>query len=200
VLGWINAFASYSTGMLGKTSIYSSVCMNKTIQTIALTLVLLSPFSTIGSIFPAAAHHTESHVNTVSIETNLGRRKKKTRVPATKPNRTSPVKKKTATPDATTDPATVAPQPATSIPPQRIPVKPANPTKTPPVSNSRIKPIDPRLGNPTAKPGSNTKLPSTDSGVPSIPLPTPGDVPNPAGDAPSIPRTTIPNLPAGTSK
>jgi septal ring-binding cell division protein DamX len=182
--------------------------MNKTIQTIALTLVIFSPFSTIGSlakpslwlIAPVSAHHTESHVNTVSIETSLGRRKKKTRVRTTTPKQTGAVKKKTVTPEATTDPATVAPQPATSIPPQKVPVKPANPVKTAPVSNSRIKPIDPRLGNPTAKPGSNTKLPSTDSGVPSIPLPTPGDVPNPAGEAPSIPRTTIPNLPAGTSK
>jgi hypothetical protein len=174
--------------------------MNKIIQTIALTLVILSPLSAIGSIFPAAAHHTESHVNTVSIETNLSRRKKKTRLPATKPNRTGTVKKKTITPNATTDPATGVPQPETSFPAKRIPVKPATPTKTAPASNSRIKPIDPRVGNPTAKPGSNTKLPSTNSGVPSIPLPTPGDIPNPAGDAPSIPRTTIPNLPAGTSK
>jgi hypothetical protein len=186
--------------MLGKMSKNSSVCMNKIIQTIALTLVILSPLTTIGSSEPAAAHHTESHVNTVSIEANLGRRKKKTRVRVTKPNRTGTVKKKTVTPDATTVPATGIPQPETNIPPQRLPAKPANPTKTPPVSNSRIKPIDPRVGNPTAKPGSNTKLPSTDSGIPSIPLPTPGDVPNPAGDAPSIPRTTIPNLPAGTSK
>ncbi len=200
MLGWINAFASYSTGMLGKTSKNSSVCMNKTIQTIALTLVLLSPLSTIGSISPVSAHHTESHVSTVSIETNLSRRKKKTRVPAVKPNRTGTVKKKTVTPAATTDPATGVSHPETSVPPQRIPVKPATPAKTAPVSNSRIKPIDPRLGNPTAKPGSNTKLPSTNSGVPSIPLPTPGDIPNPAGEAPSIPRTTIPNLPAGTSK
>jgi hypothetical protein len=196
----MNATASDLTGMLGKTSKNSFLCMNKTIQTIALTLVILSPLSAIGSIFPAAAHHTESHVNTVSIETNLGRRKKKTRVPATKPNPTGAVKKKTVTPAATTDPATGIPQPETSLPPKRIPVKPAAPAKTQPVSNSRIKPIDPRLGNPTAKPGSNTKLPSSNSGVPSIPLPTPGDIPNPAGDAPSIPRTTIPNLPAGTSK
>jgi hypothetical protein len=200
VLGWINATASDSTGVLGNTSKNSSVCMNKIIQTIALTLVILSPLSAIGSIPPAAAHHTESHVNTVSIETNLSRRKKKTRVPATKPRRTGTVKKKTVTPAATKDPATGIPQPETNVPPQRIPVKPANPNKTAPVSNSRIKPIDPRVGNPTAKPGSNTKLPSTNSGVPSIPLPTPGEIPNPAGEAPSIPRTTIPNLPAGTSK
>jgi hypothetical protein len=186
--------------MLGKTSKNSSVCMNKTIQTIALTLVILSPLSTIGSSIPAVAHHTESHVSTVSIETNLNRRKKKTRVPATKPKPTGAVKKKTVTPNATKDPATGISQPENNLPPKRIPVKPATPTKTAPVSNSRIKPIDPRVGNPTAKPGSNTKLPSTDSGVPSIPLPTPGDIPNPAGEAPSIPRTTIPNLPAGTSK
>jgi hypothetical protein len=177
--------------------------MNKIIQTIALTLAIVSPLSAIGSIAPAAAHHTDSHVSTVSIEANLSRRKKKTRVPATKPKSTGVVKKKTVTPNATTNPATGIPQPETNLPPKKIPVKPANPTnpaKTAPVSNSRIKPIDPRVGNPTAKPGSNTKLPSTDTGVPSIPLPTPGDVPNPAGDAPSIPRTTIPNLPAGTSK
>jgi hypothetical protein len=186
--------------MLGKTSKNSSVCMNKIIQTIALTLIILSPLSTIGSIAPAAAHHTESHVTTVSIETNLSRRKKKARVRATKPNSTGAVKKKTVTPGKTTDPATEIPQTETNIPPKRVPVKPANPTKTAPVSNSRIKPIDPRVGNPTAKPGTNTKLPSTDSGIPSIPLPNPGDVPNPAGDAPSIPKTTIPNLPAGTSK
>jgi hypothetical protein len=200
VLGWINATASSSTGMLGNTSRNSFLCMNKTIQTIALTLVLLSPLSAIGSLSPAAAHHTESHVNTVSIETNLGRRKKKTRVRVTTPKRTGTVKKKTVTPAATTDPATGVPEPETSLPPKRIPVKPATSTKTAPVSNSRIKPIDPRLGNPTAKPGTNTKLPSTNSGVPSIPLPTPGEIPNPAGEAPSIPRTTIPNLPAGTSK
>jgi hypothetical protein len=194
--------------MLGNTSKNSSLCMNKIIQTIALTLVILSPLSAIGSlakpslwlIAPAAAHHTESHVNTVSIETNLSRRKKKTRVRVTTPKRTGSVKKKTVTPAATTDPATGIPQPETSLPPQRIPVKPATPTKNPPVSNSRIKPIDPRLGNPTAKPGSNTKLPSSNSGVPSIPLPTPGEIPNPAGEAPSIPRTNIPNLPAGTRK
>jgi hypothetical protein len=174
--------------------------MNKTIQTIALTLVVLSPLSSIGSIAPAAAHHTSSHLSTVSVETNIGRRKKKTTAPSTKPKTTGAVKKKPATTNTTTAPETGIPQTGTVTPPTRVPVNPANSTTKAPVSNSRIKPIDPRIGNPTAKPGTKTQLPNTDSGIPSIPLATPGDIPNPAGDAPSIPRPNIPNLPAGTSK
>ncbi len=82
----------------------SSVCMHKTIQTIALTLIVFSPLSATGSIAPAAAHHTESHLSTVSIETNLSLQKKKTRVPATKPTSTGVVKKKTPTPSPMTEP------------------------------------------------------------------------------------------------
>jgi hypothetical protein len=43
--------------------------MNKLVSTIVLTAVVLSPLSLISSITAAAAHHTRSHVSTVS--TNL---------------------------------------------------------------------------------------------------------------------------------
>lgn len=40
--------------------------MNKLVSTIVLTAVVLSPLSLISSITSAAAHHTRSHVSTVS--------------------------------------------------------------------------------------------------------------------------------------
>jgi hypothetical protein len=172
--------------------------MNKLIQTIALTLVVFSPVSLITLITSAAAHHTPSHVSNLAIQTNVARKKKKVRTPRVTGKKISPtgaMKKKPAATGAT------APQPETGIPangstsPVKLPTKPINSLPT-----SKVKPIDPTMGNPTAKPGSTTKLPDASPTTPSIPLATPGSVPNPAGINPSLPRPNLPNLPTGTTK
>lgn len=175
--------------------------MNKLIQTIALTLVVFSPVSLITLITSAAAHHTPSHVSNLAVQTNINRKKKKVRTPRVTGKKIVPsgaMKKKPAATDAT------APQPNGmpangSAPPAKLPTKlPNKPTNSSPTS--KVKPIDPTMGNPTAKPGSTTKLPDVSPGTPSIPLATPGSVPNPAGINPSLPRPNLPNLPTGTTK
>jgi hypothetical protein len=51
--------------------------MNKLIQSIIVSAVVLAPLSSLGLAASAIAHHTPSHVSTVSIETIRTRRKVK---------------------------------------------------------------------------------------------------------------------------
>ncbi len=173
--------------------------MNKLIQTIALAMVVSAPLNLIALLTSAVAHHTPSHVSNISAQTNVTAKKKKIKSPRTTPvkkKKTAPVQKRTTvTPKKKpVDSNTAAPSNGV-LPNSNSPqIKPSTPPST-----SKIKPIDPRLGNPT-KPGTTTKLPEASPDVPSIPLPTPGSVPNPAGNVPSLPRPNLPNLPSGTTK
>jgi hypothetical protein len=171
--------------------------MHKLIQSIALTMAVFSPLNLITLVTPAAAHHTPSHVNNISAQINVRSKKKKVKSPRTtiKKKRTTDTMKMKKKPAASGTAAPPAEMPINNSSPQFKPsIKPQTTTPT-----SKIRPIDPRLGNPT-KPGTTTKLPDPSPSIPSIPLPTPGSVPNPAGNAPSLPRPNLPNLPTGTTK
>jgi hypothetical protein len=169
--------------------------MNKLIQTIFLSAVICSPLSLLSLVESAAAHHTSSHVSTVA--TSIARRKtkrvrtgakKRVRSGASKRTNTSNQQKKPVEPAADTQPdmgGVTTPEP--------IPSNPMGKPATP--SNSKIKPIDPSIGNPTSNPGADIKLPNPGAGTPSVPVLTPGGIPNPAGDTPSIPRPNLPSIP-----
>ncbi len=170
--------------------------MNKLIQTIFLSAVICSPLSLLSLVESAAAHHTSSHVSTVSV--SIARRKtkrvrtgakKRVRSGATKRTNTSSQQKKPAEPAADTQPdmgGVTTPEPIQSRPTGK-------PAPTGP--DSKIKPIDPSLGNPTSTPGADIKLPNPGAGTPSVPVLTPGGIPNPAGNTPSIPKPNLPSLP-----
>gem|GEM_PF-5562527 len=81
--------------------------MRKLIQTITLGAVVLSPLSLITLATTASAHHTGSHVSTVSIATT--QTKPKTKTKTTKKPTTGSMKK-TVAPAATTTPATSLPK------------------------------------------------------------------------------------------
>ena len=181
--------------------------MNKLIQTICLTMVVFSPLTLISLVTSASAHHTASHLSTVAMETSMGKKRKRVKRlrNSNTPKATRRMKPKAAAPATKVEPETGM-SPSDSTPPATTaPVKP--PATTAPVEptpapaklspSSKINKIDPILVNPSLKKGGVTQLPPANGGVPIIPLDSPGSVPNPAGNTPSIPRPNIPNVPGG---
>jgi hypothetical protein len=168
--------------------------MNKLIQSIIISAVVLAPLSSLGLTATATSHHTSSHVSTVSLETTRTRRKvkkvkkiRRTNLKAKKPV-IKASKKKTVTQDS--EPGTMIPVTGGATPTPTTPATPA----------PQFKPIDPMMGNPVNKPGFDVTLPNPADGTPTIPVSPPGSIPNPFGDT-SIPNPNLPTtLPAGSNK
>jgi hypothetical protein len=142
--------------------------MNKLIQNIAVSAIVFSPLSLIGSIKAASAHHTSSHASTISMTGT-----KKTTNPTKKGKK--PITGQKTTPGDTTTPP------------------PAIPTgETPPDSTKKGGAVDP-----ISKPGTDRKIPTTGTNQPNVPVSIPGDVPStPVPSLPTtVPGTPAPNLP-----
>ncbi len=189
--------------------------MNKLIQSIIISAVVIAPLSSLALIADATVHHTPSHVSTVSVETTRTRRKTKkvkkirnqanikAKKQATKRYKKNPVssEKKPSNPDSMTPTPGKSSQPET---PQTIPIPPAVPTPSTSPESSAPTPlnltIDPMVGNPLMKPSSDVVLPNPADGTPTIPVFSPGSIPNPMGDT-SIPNPRFPTvLPTGLVK
>jgi hypothetical protein len=193
--------------------------MNKLIQSIIISVVVIAPLSSLGLIADATMHHTESHVSTVSKETTPTRRKtkkvKKVRKQANikaKKQITKRYKKKAVSSDKKSSaPETMAPAPGESRKPeirqtpQTIPVPQSLPTpSTSPESSAPTTPLnstlDPKSGNPMVNSNRQMTLPNPAAGTPNIPVFSPGSIANPSGDM-SIPNPNLPNvLPTGLVK
>jgi hypothetical protein len=153
--------------------------MHKLIQTIALGAVVLSPISIIGLATAAEAHHTGSHVSTVSIATTQTKPKtKKGKKPTT-----GTMKKPGAGATTTSPMGTPGMDPSTKV-------KPATPDAT--IPSTKINPNGAGVDGST-KPNT-IKVPTSDT---TAPTGTPGSVANPAG---SMSNPTTPNVPTGLPK
>jgi hypothetical protein len=192
--------------------------MNKLIQSIIISAVVIAPLSSLGLIADATMHHTESHVSTMSLETTRTTRKtkkvkkvKKIRKQANVKGKKQVVryKKKVVSGDKKpSSPETMTPSPEKSSQPgtpQTIPVPPTLPTpSTSPESSTPTTPLnstlDPKSGNPMVNPSGDMALPTPAAGTPTIPVFSPGSIVNPSGDT-SIPNPKLPNvLPTGLVK
>ncbi len=188
--------------------------MNKLIQSIIISAVVIAPLSSLGSMADATAHHTPSHVSTVSLETTRTRNKEKkirtkANIKAKKQvirrykKRAVSTKAKLSVPKMTPVPIESS-QPKNPQTPQTIPVPPTVPTPstspeslapTPPLNST----LDPKSGNPMMNPG-DVVLPNPADGTPTIPVFSPGSIANPSGDM-SIPNPKLPTvLPSGLIK
>jgi hypothetical protein len=179
--------------------------MNKLIQSIILSAVVLAPVSSLDLFADATMHHTPSHVSNISLEVthtrqtpHKHRKYRKVRVRVKKSvTKRSPSQKPISREQAPSEPTTTIPIPipSTSTPPKFIPLTPGN---FPPTTE--LKQIDPIMGNPVNSPSPNVPLPNPASGIPTIPLSIPGGIPNPSGDT-SIPNPNLPiSLPGGSIK
>jgi hypothetical protein len=165
--------------------------MNKLIQAIVLTAVVFSPLSLLSLITSATAHHSDSHVSTISMESSIARKKKKNKLKAgKKPMTTGSTKKKPASADATTTP------PETGMPSGVDSPMPNKPTPKPDISapGAKVKPIDPTVDGSMTKPGTEMKIPT--SGTPNVPTIPGGSTPT---GVPSV-KPTLPTLPTGLPK
>jgi hypothetical protein len=180
--------------------------MNKLIQSIILSAVVLAPVSSLDLFADATMPHTPSHVSNISLEVahtrqtpHKHRKYRKVRVKAKKsvtkrsPSQKPISREQTPSEPTTTTPTSTPPEstpststPSTSTPPKFIPLTPGNFLPA-----TQLKPIDPIMGNPVNPPSPDVILPNPASGTPTIPLSIPGGIPNPSGDT-SIPN---PNLP-----
>jgi hypothetical protein len=194
--------------------------MNKLIQSIIISAVVIAPLSSLGLIADATMHHTESHVSTMSLETARTRRKtkkvKKVKKISTQANikakkqvakryqkKVVSTDKKSSSPEAMTPtPVEKSSQPVT---PQTIPVPQSLPTpSTSPESSAPTPPLnstlDPKSGNPIVNSSRQMTLPNPAAGTPNIPVFSPGSIANPRGDT-SITNPKLPNvLPTGLVK
>jgi hypothetical protein len=183
--------------------------MNKLIQSIIISAVVIAPLSSLSLMAEATTHHTQSHVSTMSLETTRTRRKtkkvKKFRKQANikaKKQVTKRYKKKAVSTKETMTPSS---KPENPTIPQTIPVPPTLPTpSTSPESSAPNPPLkstlDPKNGNPMTKPSTDVVLPNPADGTPIIPVFSPGSIPNPSGDT-SIPNPKFPTvLPSGSIK
>jgi hypothetical protein len=193
--------------------------MNKLIQSIIISAVVIAPLSSLGLIADATMHHTESHVSTLSLETTRTRRKtkkvkkvkkirKQANVKAKKQVIKRYKKKPVSSDEKPSAPETMTPTPEKSSQPgtpQTIPVPPSLPTpSTSPESSTPTTPLnstlDPKSGNPMANPSGDMALPNPAAGTPTIPVFSPGSIANPNRDT-SIPNPKLPNvLPTGLVK
>jgi hypothetical protein len=142
-----------------------------------LAALVASPLSVMTIAIGVHAHHTPTHVLTLSVETSAARKKrtKRIRTRSRKPINTKKIKQKSPK---------VQPSEASDNP-GNTPIETKPPTPQPkasPSPRSRITPIP--------KP---TQVLNKD--VPPIAFPSPGQIPNPAGNLPNVPKPTVPNLP-----
>jgi hypothetical protein len=188
--------------------------MNKLIQSITISAVVIAPLSSLALIADATMHHTPSHVSTVSLETTRTRTKKKkirntanikAKKQVIKPDRKKAVsvKAKSSAPTMTPAPREFS-QPKNPQAPQTIPVPPTVPTPSTSPQSSAPTPllnsIDPKLGNPMMNQSRDIVLPNPADGTPTIPVSSPGSIANPSG-AMSIPNPQLPTfLPNGLVK
>jgi hypothetical protein len=160
--------------------------MNKLIQTIALSAVIISPLSLISSIESAAAHHTPSHVSTTAVKMTQATKKKTKKAPvkgSKKPMTNGTSNKKPADTDATT-PSGATPSTGDS---QMNPT--TQPTTNPDaVPSSKGKPSNSGTDSELPKSGTNNTLPGTPASIP-------GSVPANGTSVPSVP-----SVPSGTPK
>jgi hypothetical protein len=175
--------------------------MNKLIQSIIISAVVIAPLSSLGLIADATTHHTNSHVSTVSVEaTRTGGKTKKVKKAPKKENTTTKkqVTKQNAvsTGEKPSSPATMTPSPGESSQPKTPSTSSESSAPTPPLNST----LDPMLGNPMKKPSSDVALPNPAAGTPTIPVFSPGSIANPSGDH-SIPNPKLPTtLPTGLVK
>jgi hypothetical protein len=146
--------------------------MNKLIQTILLTAVVSTPLSLISLVTSAAAHHTSSHVSTVSVAITKTRKK-----------RIKKAKKSITTGTRKQKPTKID---ATSQPPEGIPsgANPVNPNKPAPTGTSRstIKTEQTVIDGSSPNADKMIKVPATGTNMPGVPMP-------------EITKPTLPNLP-----
>jgi hypothetical protein len=178
--------------------------MNKLIQSIIISAVVIAPLSSLGLIADATTHHTPSHVSTVSVETTPTSRKtkkvkkiqKKASIKAKKQVIKHSNQKAVSTGEKPSSPATMTPSPGESSKPKTPSTSPESSAPTQPLKST----LDPMLGNPIKKPSSDVVLPNAAAGTPTIPVFSPGSIANPMGDN-SIPNPNLPTtLPTGLVK
>jgi hypothetical protein len=174
--------------------------MNKLIQSIIISAVVIAPLSSLGLIADATTHHATSHVSTVSVETTPTRQKTKKvkKIPKKANKQVMKRYKKNAvsTGEKPSSPATMTPSPGESSQPKTPSTSPESSAPTPRLKST----LDPMLGNPIKKPGSDVVLPNPAAGTPTIPVFSPGSIANPSGDN-SIPNPNLPTtLPTGLGK
>jgi hypothetical protein len=146
--------------------------------------VSLLPLST-------SAHHTSSHVTDVAVEKQVVKRKKKTKKTRTRstPQQPRSTKKEPKKPDTKPTPPN-GKLPTSSSSPEYIPGITEPPSSMSPTLQPG-KPLSPKpraYRTPLPKPSETPK-----SDVPTIVVPSPGRLPNPAGNLPDVPNP--PNVP-----
>jgi hypothetical protein len=173
--------------------------MNKLIQSIIISTVVIAPLSSLSLIADATTHHTPSHVSTVSVETTRTRKTKKVKKISKKANTTA---KKQVIKRYNKKAVSAEEQPSspkTPITPQNIPIPSTSPQNSTPISPLKST-IDPTIDNPVMKLNNNMVLPNPGAGTRTIPVFSPGSIANPIGDT-SIPNPKLPTeLPTGLVK